>query len=69
MKFMNNFTQRKNRLVNVTFARAITHEKHLKQSGRSTRSAADIYNTLRVFANEPVIQSEYKLSWSVWLRG
>ena len=31
----------KNGSVDVTFARAITHQKHLAQSWRSTRSAVD----------------------------
>ena len=39
---------------------AITHQKHLAQSGRSTWSAVDIFNTLRVFTKEP-IREEIKL--------
>ena len=42
LKNINNFTQWKNGSVDVTFTRAITHQKHLKQSGRTTRSAVDI---------------------------
>ena len=45
----------------MTFARAITHQKHLAQSGRSTRSAVDIFNTLRVFTKEPIREQEIKL--------
>ena len=53
MKNVNNFTQwKKNGSVDVTFMRAITHQKHLAQSGRSTRSAVDIFNTLRIRANQ-----------------
>ena len=43
------------------FARVITHQKHLAQSGRSTRSAVDIFNTLRVFTKEPIREQEIKL--------
>ena len=42
-------------------SRAITHQKHLAQSGRSTRSAVDIFNALRVFTEEPIRQQEIKL--------
>ena len=45
----------------MTFTRAITHQKHLAQSGRSTRSAVDIFNTLRVFTKEPIREHEIKL--------
>ena len=61
MKNINNFTQWKNGTVDVTFARAITHQKHHTQSGRSTRSAVDIFNTLRVFTKEPIREPEIKL--------
>ena len=40
--------------------RAITHQKHLAQSGRSTLSAVDIFNTLRVFTKEPIKEQEIK---------
>ena len=59
MKNINNFTQwKKNGSVDVTFTRAIMHQKHLVQSGRSTRSAVDIFNTLRVFTKEPIREQE-----------
>ena len=45
----------------MTFSRDITHQKHLAQSGRSTRSAVDIFNTLRVFTKEPIREQEIKL--------
>ena len=45
----------------MTFAREIKHQKHLAQSGRSTRSAVDIFNTLRVFTKEPIREQEIKL--------
>ena len=45
----------------MTFTRATTHQKHLAQSGRSTRSAVDISNTLRVFTKEPIRKHEIKL--------
>ena len=55
----------KNGSVDVMFAREITHQKHLTQSRRCTRSAVDIFNTLRVFTKS---QSKgKKLSWSVWI--
>ena len=43
------------------FMRAIAHQKHLAQSRRSTRSAVDIFNTLRVFTKEPIREQEIKL--------
>ena len=61
MKNINNFTQWKNGSVDVTFACAITHQMHLAQSGRSTRSAVDIFNTLRVFPKEPIREQEIEL--------
>ena len=60
MKNINYFTQWKNGSVHVTFKREITHQKHLVQSGRSTRSAVDIFKTLRPEIN--------KSSWSVWVK-
>ena len=45
----------------MTFRGAITHQKHLAQSGRSTRSAVDIFNTLRVFTKEPTREQEINL--------
>ena len=35
MKILTTLPSEKNRSVDVTFARAITHQKHLAQSGRS----------------------------------
>ena len=61
MKNISNFTQWKNGSVDVTFTRAITHQKHLSQSGRSMRSAVDILNTLRVFTKAPIREHEIKL--------
>ena len=60
-KNINNFTQWKNGSVDVTFTSAITHQKHLAQSRRSTRSAVDILNTHRVFTKEPIKEQEIKL--------
>ena len=51
----------KNGSVNVTFACVVMHQKHLVQSGRSTRSAVDIFNTLRVFPKEPIRKQEIEL--------
>ena len=51
----------KNRSVDVTFAHAIMHQKHLAQSGHSTRSAVDIFNTLCVFPKEPIRKQEIEL--------
>ena len=61
MKNINNFTQWKNGSVDVAFTHAITHQKHLAQSGRSTRSAVDIFNALCVFMKEPIREQEIKL--------
>ena len=44
----------------------MTHQKHLAQSERSTRSAADIFNTLRVFTKEPIREQEIKLEFMNW---
>ena len=44
MKNINIFTQWKNGSVDVTIKRAINHQMHLAQSGRSTRSALYIIN-------------------------
>ena len=40
--------------VDVMITRAITHQKHLVQSGCSTRSTLYIFNTLRIFTKEPI---------------
>ena len=61
MKNINSFTKWKNGSVDVVFTRAITHQKHLSQSGRSRRSAEDIFNTLRVFTKEPNSEQEINL--------
>ena len=47
--------------MNVTFTSAITHQKHPAKSGRSTRSAVDIFNTLCVFTKELIGEQEIKL--------
>ena len=60
MKKIDTFTQWKNGSVDVTITRAIMHQKHPAQSGRSTRSAVDIFNTLRVFTKEPIREQEIK---------
>ena len=57
MKNINNFTKWKNASVDVR----ITQQKHLSQSGRSTWTAVDIFNTLRVFTKEPISEQETKL--------
>ena len=61
MKNINIFTKHKNGSVNVMFTRTITHQKHLAQSGRNTRNALYIFNTLRVFTKEPIRKQEIKL--------
>ena len=61
MMNINNFTQWKNGSADVTFMRAIRHQKHHAQSGRSTRSAVDIFNTLCVFTKEPIRGQKIKL--------
>ena len=62
MKNINNFIQWKNGSVDVTFTRAIMQQKHLAQSGCSTRSAVDIFNTLCVLTKEPIRKQEIKLA-------
>ena len=61
MKNNNSFTQWKNGSVDVMFTCAITHQKHLAQSGHSTWSAVDIFSTLRMFTNEPIREQEIEL--------
>ena len=62
MKNINKCTQWKNGSVDVTFTCTITHHrKHLAQSGRTTQSAVDIFNTLRVFTKEPIREQKIKL--------
>ena len=58
---MKNLPSEKNGSVDVTFTCTITHQKHLAQSGRTTRSAVDIFNTLRVFTKEPIREQDIKL--------
>ena len=60
MKNISDFTQQKYASVDVTFVRASTQQMHHAQSGRSKRSALDIFNTLRVFAHEPIREQEFK---------
>ena len=57
----------KNGSVDVRFTRANTHQKHLAQSGRSTQSAVDIFNTLHVFTLLKSQSENKKLSRSVWI--
>ena len=51
----------------MTFTCLITHQKHLAQSGRSTRSVVDIFNTLRFQyvltkdSKEPIREQDIKL--------
>ena len=42
----------KNESVDVTIVLAFMPQKHLAQSGHSTQSAVDIFNTLSVFTDE-----------------
>ena len=46
----------RNESVDATF----THLEHHAQSGHSTWSALDIFNTLRTFAHEPIGEQEIK---------
>ena len=59
IKNINDFTQWKYGSVAVTLKRTSTHQMHHAQAGRSTRSAVDIFNTLRVFAHEPIREQEF----------
>ena len=64
-RILTTFTQwKKNGSVDVTITRAIRHQKHLAQSGRSTRSVVDIFNTLSVYTKEPIREQEIKVFWS-----
>ena len=40
---------------------AFMQQKYLAQSGRYTWTAVDIFNTSRVFTNEPILEEEMKL--------
>ena len=62
MKSINKFTIYKYGSVDVMFTCLNTHQKHRAQSGGSTQSALDIFNTLRVrvFTNEPIREQEVK---------
>ena len=65
MKNINNFTQWK-KWISRCDVRARDHAPKepravWAQSGRSTRSAVDIFNTLRVFTKEPIREQEIKL--------
>ena len=68
MKNINNFTQWKNGSVDVTFARATTHQKHLAQSGRSLGAVRGVQWTFSIHSAYLLkSQSENKtFSWSVW---
>ena len=48
IKNINNFTQWKNGSVDVTFARAITDQKHLAQSGRSLGAVRGVQWTFSI---------------------
>ena len=61
MKNINNFTQWKKWINRCDVRVRDTHQKHLAQSGHSTRSAVDIFNTLRVFTKEPIREQDIKL--------
>ena len=61
MKNIDTLPSEKNGSVDVTFARAITHQKHLAQSWGSMRSAVDIFSTLRVFPKDPIREQEIEL--------
>ena len=60
----------KNGSVNVTFARAITHQKHLAQSRRSLGAVRGVQWTFSIHSAYLLkSQSENKkFSWSVWIR-
>ena len=56
MKNMSNFTQWKRWISQCDDHAHITHQKHFRQSGRSTQSALYIFNTLHIFTDEPKLQ-------------
>ena len=61
MKKLDTFAQWKNVSVYVTIMGAITQQKHLAQSGGSTRSALYIFNALSVFTKDPIREQEIKM--------
>ena len=70
MKNINNFTQwKKNGSVDVTFARATMHQKHLAQSGRSLGAVRGVQWTFSIHSAYLLkSQSENKkFSCSVWI--
>ena len=65
VKNSNNFTQWK-KCISLCDVRARDHAPKAPravcaQSRRSTRSAVDIFNTLRVYTKEPIREQEIKL--------
>ena len=69
MKNINSFTQWKNGSVDVTFVCAITHQKHLAQSGRSLGTVRGVQWTFSIHSAYLLkSQSENKkFCWSVWI--
>ena len=71
MKNINNFTQWK-KWISRCDVRARDHAPKAPradwaQSGRSTWSAVDIFNTLRVFTKEPIREQQIKLEcMNIW---
>ena len=70
MKNINNFTQWKT-WISRCDVRSRDHAQKApravwSQSGRSTRSAVDIFNTLRVFTKEPIREQEIKMECMNW---
>ena len=58
MKNSNNFTQWTKWISRCDVRARDYAPKHLAQSWRSTRSAVDIFKTLRVFTKEPIREQE-----------
>ena len=61
LKNINNFIQWEKWVSRCDVHARDMHQKHLGQSGRSTRNAVDIFNTLSVFVKEPIGEQEIKL--------
>ena len=61
MKNINQFTQWKKGWFDVTIRRAITQQKYLAKSGRSTHSALYSFDTLRVFTKKLIREQEINL--------
>ena len=62
MTYINNFTYPVKKWISQCDDHTRDHtRKQLAQSGHSTQSVLYIFNTLRIFTNEPIGEQEMKL--------